>query len=61
MKHEGIKIRIGNNITNNKGETIFKNELVTINGIWSNDSNTVLSCEIQKGDIIIITKLKNII
>ena len=29
--------------------------------IWSNDSNTILNCEIQKDNIIIITKLKNII
>ena len=61
MKCKGIRIRVRNDITNNKGETIFKNELVTINSIWSNDSNTMLSCEIQKDDIVIITNLKNII
>ena len=61
MKYEDLKIRVKNDITNNSGETIFKNETVTINSIWSNDSNTILSCEIQKDNIIIITKLKNII
>ena len=61
MKCKNLKIRVRNNISNNKGETIYKNEIVTINSIWSNDSNTILSCEIQKDNIIIITKLKNII
>ena len=61
MKCENLKIRVRNNVSNNKGETIYKNEIVTINSIWSNDSNTILSCEIQKDNIIIITKLKNII
>jgi hypothetical protein len=61
MKCENLKIRVRNDITNNIGETIYKNETVTINSIWSNDSNTILSCEIQKDNIIIITKLKNII
>ena len=60
MKCENLKIRVRNDITNNGGETIYKNEIVTINSIWSNDSNTILSCEIQKDNIIIITKLKNI-
>ena len=61
MKCKNLKIRVRNNISNNKGETIYKNEIVNINSIWSNDSNTILSCEIQKDNIIIITKLKNII
>ena len=61
MKCENLKIRVRNDITNNIGETIHKNEIVTINSIWGNDSNTILSCEIQKDNIIIITKLKNII
>ena len=61
MKCENLKIRIKNDVTNMIGETIYKNEIVTINSIWSNDSNTILSCEIQKDNIIIITTLKNII
>lgn len=61
MKCEDLKIRVRNDITNNIGETIYKNEIVIINSIWSNDSNTILNCEIQKDNIIIITKLKNII
>ena len=42
MKYENIKIRVRNDITNSRGETIFKNEIVTINSIWNNDSNTIL-------------------
>ena len=61
MDFKNLKIRIRNDITNMLGETIHKNEIVTINSIWSNDSNTILRCEIQKDNIIIITKLKNII
>ena len=61
MDCKNLKIRVTKDITNIMGETIYKNELVTINSIWSNDSNTILNCEIQKDNIIIITKLKNII
>ena len=61
MKCENLKIRIRNDITNIMGETIHKNEIVTINSIWWNDIINTLSCEIQKDNIIIITKLKNII
>ena len=61
MDCKKLKIRVKNDITNNIGDTIHKNEIVTINSIWCNDSNTILSCEIQKDNIIIITKLKNII
>lgn len=61
MKCENLKIRVRKDVTNNIGETIYKNEIVTINSIWSNESNTILNCEIQKDNIIIITKLKNII
>ena len=60
MECKNLKIRLKNDITNNSGETIFKNEIVTINSIWSNDSNTILNCEIQKDNIVIVTKLKNI-
>mgnify|MGYP007127201432 CR=1 FL=1 len=35
MKYENIKIRVRNDITNSRGETIFKNEIVTINSIWN--------------------------
>lgn len=61
MDCKNLKIRIKNDITNIMGETIHKNEIVTINSIWWNDVINTLSCEIQKDNIIIITKLKNII
>ena len=61
MDCKNLKIRIKNDITNIMGETIHKNEIVTINSIWWNDINNTLSCEIQKDNIVIITKLKNII
>lgn len=58
---EKLQIRIRKTITNMGGQTIHKNELVTINDVWSNCSNTILRCEIQKDDIIIITNLKDIL
>ena len=61
MDCKNLKIRIKNDITNIMGETIHKNEIVTINSIWWNDILNTLSCEIQKDNIVIITKLKNII
>ena len=61
MDCKNLKIRIKNDITNIMGETIHKNEIVTINSIWWNDVINTLSCEIQKDNIVIITKLKNII
>ena len=61
MDCKNLKIRIKNDITNIMGETIHKNEIVTINSIWSNDSNTILRCEIQKDNILIITTLKKYI
>ena len=61
MDCKNLKIRIKNDITNIMGETIHKNEIVTINSIWWNDIINTLSCEIQKDNIVIITKLKNII
>ena len=61
MECKNLKIRLKNDITNNSGETIHKHELVTIIDIYSNDSNTILYCEIQKDNIIILTRLKNII
>ena len=61
MDCKNLKIRVTKDITNIMGETIHKNEIVTINSIWWNDIINTLSCEIQKDNIIIITKLKNII
>ena len=34
MYCKNLKIRIKNDITNIMGETIHKNEIVTINSIW---------------------------
>jgi hypothetical protein len=56
-----IKIRVASKIINNKNEVIEKGDIVTINKIWSNDSNTILYCEIQKDDIVIFTRLKEIL
>ena len=61
MDCKNLKIRVTKDITNIMGETIHKNEIVTVNSIWWNDVINTLSCEIQKDNIVIITKLKNII
>ena len=61
MDCKNLKIRVTKDITNIMGETIYKNEIVTINSIWWNGINNTLSCEIQKDNILIITNLKNII
>lgn len=59
MDCKNLKVRAARDITNNAGQTIYKNDLIEITEIYSND--VTLKCTIKKDDIIIFAKLKDII